>query len=115
MADGHSDTGGSDSLPAQPLDSLFLADDLFDSPYFYAPFSIFDTIVLGVVLSTSGAASPDFYIACLLTVVLSVICNDARGLLMVTILAPLAYGYFVFQQRRIFRSERLFAFAFFPS
>ena len=74
----------------------FLADDLFDSPYFYAPLLIFDTIVLGVVLSTSGAASPDFYIACLLTVVLSVICNDARGLLMVTILAPLAYGYFVF-------------------
>ena len=74
----------------------FLADDLFDSPYFYAPLLLFDTIVLGVVLSTSGAASPDFYIACLLTVVLSVICNDARGLLMVTILAPLAYGYFVF-------------------
>jgi len=74
----------------------FLADDLFDSPYFYAPLLIFDTIVLGVVLSTSGAASPDFYIACLLTVVLSVICNDARGLLMVTILAPLAYAYFVF-------------------
>ena len=74
----------------------FLADDLFDSPYFYAPLLVFDTIVLGVVLSTSGAASPDFYIACLLTVVLSIICNDARGLLMVTILAPLAYAYFVF-------------------
>ena len=74
----------------------FLADDLFDSPYFYAPLLLFDTIVLGAVLSTSGAASPDFYIACLLTVVLSVICNDARGLLMVTILAPLAYAYFVF-------------------
>ena len=74
----------------------FFADDLFDSPYFYAPLLLFDTIVLGVVLSTSGAASPDFYIACLLTVVLSVICNDARGLLMVTILAPLAYAYFVF-------------------
>jgi signal transduction histidine kinase len=74
----------------------FLADDLFDSPYFYAPLLVFDTIVLGAVLSTSGAASPDFYIACLLTVVLSVICNDARGLLIVTILAPLAYGYFVF-------------------
>ena len=74
----------------------FLADDLFDSPYFYAPLLVFDTIVLGAVLSTSGAASPDFYIACLLTVVLSVICNDARGLLMVTILAPLAYAYFVF-------------------
>lgn len=74
----------------------FLSDELFDSPYFYGPLLIFDTIVLGAVLSTTGAASSDFYVACLLTAVLSVICNDARGLLMVTILAPLVYGYFVF-------------------
>jgi len=74
----------------------FLADDLFDSPYFYGPLLVFDTIVLGAVLSTSGTASPDFYFACLFTVILSCICNDARGLLVVTILAPLIYGYFVF-------------------
>jgi signal transduction histidine kinase len=74
----------------------FLADDLFDSPYFYGPLLVFDTIVLGAVLSTTGTASPDFYFACLFTVILSCICNDARGLLVVTILAPLAYGYFVF-------------------
>lgn len=74
----------------------FLADDLFDSPYFYGPLLVFDTIVLGAVLSTNGAASPDFYVACLFTVILSCICNDARGLLAVTILAPLVYGYFVF-------------------
>ena len=74
----------------------FLSDELFDSPYFYGPLLVFDTIVLGAVLSTTGAASSDFYVACLLTAVLSVICNDARGLLIVTILAPLAYGYFVF-------------------
>jgi signal transduction histidine kinase len=57
---------------------------------------LFDTLVLIVVLSTSGTASPDFYVACLLTAILSVICNDARGLLAVTLLAPLAYGYFAF-------------------
>ena len=74
----------------------FLADDLFDSPYFYGPLLIFDTIVLGAVLSTTGTASPDFYFACLFTVILSCICNDARGLLVVTIMAPLIYGYFVF-------------------
>ncbi|HEY7220632.1 MAG TPA: hypothetical protein VH985_19820, partial [Candidatus Binatia bacterium] len=73
----------------------FLADDLFDSPYFYGPLLIFDTIVLGAVLSTTGTASPDFYFACLFTVILSCICNDARGLLVVTIMAPLIYGYFV--------------------
>ena len=74
----------------------FLADELFDSPYFYGPLLLFDTLVLIVVLSTSGTASPDFYVACFLTAILSVICNDARGLLVVTLLAPLAYGYFAF-------------------
>jgi signal transduction histidine kinase len=74
----------------------FLADDLFDSPYFYAPLLIFDTVVLLAVFSTSGTATPDFYVACLFTIVVSCICNDARGLLITTILAPLGYAYFVF-------------------
>lgn len=74
----------------------FLADDLFDSPYFYGPLLLFDTAVLVAVLSTGGTASPDFYVACLFTLVLSCICNDTRGLLIVTFLAPVIYGYFVF-------------------
>src|ERR671919_28725 len=74
----------------------FVADELFDLPYFYGPLLAFDTIVLLAVLSTSGTASPDFYIACLFTLIVSCICNDARGLLAVTILAPLVYGYVVF-------------------
>ncbi len=74
----------------------FLADDLFDSPYFYGPLLLFDTAVLVAVLSTSGTASPDFYVACLFTLILSCICNDTRGLLVVTFLAPIIYGYFVF-------------------
>jgi signal transduction histidine kinase len=43
-----------------------------------------------------GSATPDFFVACLLTLVLSCICNDARGLLAVTLSAPLVYAYFVF-------------------
>jgi signal transduction histidine kinase len=74
----------------------FLADDFFDARYFYGPLLIFDTIVLIAVLSTSGAASLDFYIACLFTLIISCICNDTRGLLAVTFFAPLIYGYFVF-------------------
>ncbi len=74
----------------------FLADELFDSPYFYGPLLLFDTAVLVVVLNTSGAASPDFYVACLVTLVLSLICNGALGLFVVTLLAPLIYGYFIF-------------------
>src|SRR5262245_60772004 len=74
----------------------FLADELFDSPYFYGPLLLFDTAVLVIVLSASGTASPDFYVACLFTLVLSCICNDVRGLFVVTILAPLIYAYVVF-------------------
>jgi signal transduction histidine kinase len=74
----------------------FLADELFDSRYFYGPLLAFDTVVLMAVLSSSGTASPDFYVACLFTLVMSCICNDSRGLLAVTVLAPLIYGYVVF-------------------
>lgn len=74
----------------------FLAGGIFDSRYFYIPLLVFDTLVLVVVFSTSGTASPDFYIACVLTVILSCICSDIRGLLLVTLLAPVAYGYFLF-------------------
>jgi signal transduction histidine kinase len=74
----------------------FLADELFDSRYFYGPLLAFDTVVLMAVLSSSGTASPDFYVACLFTLVMSCICNDARGLLAVTLLAPIIYGYIVF-------------------
>ena len=83
----------------------FLADDFFDSPYFYGPLLVFDTLVLIVVLSASGAASPDFYIACVVTVVLSLICNDSRGLLVVTILAPLLYGYALFSSSTVLEPE----------
>jgi signal transduction histidine kinase len=74
----------------------FLSDQLFDSRYFYAPLLAFDTVVLMAVLSSSGTASPDFYVACLFTLIMSCICNDSRGLLAVTLLAPLIYGYVVF-------------------
>ena len=83
----------------------FLADDFFDSPYFYGPLLVFDTLVLIVVLSASSAASLDFYIACAVTVVLSLICNDSRGLLVVTILAPLLYGYALFSSSTMLEPE----------
>ncbi len=57
---------------------------------------MFDTLVLIAVLSTTGTANPDFYVACFFTLVISCICNDIRGLLAVTFLAPLVYGYFAF-------------------
>lgn len=83
----------------------FLADDFFDSRYLYGPLLIFDSLVLIVVLSASGAASHDFYIACIVTLILSLICNDARGLLVVTILAPLIYGYALFSSSTVLAPE----------
>lgn len=78
--------------------SLYLvADDLFDSPYFYGPLLFFDTVFLAVSLAVSGGATPDFYIACFFTLLLSCICNDSRGLLVITFVSPLLYGYVIFQ------------------
>ena len=74
----------------------FVADEFFDSPYFYGPLLLFDTIFLAAVLALSGGATPDLYVACFFTLILSCICNDSRGLLVVTLLAPLLYGYVVF-------------------
>ena len=75
----------------------FVADERFASPYFCAPLLLFDTLVLLVVLEISGASAPDFFATCLLTLLLSCICQDARGLLLVTVLAPLAYACIVFK------------------
>jgi K+-sensing histidine kinase KdpD len=75
----------------------FVADERFASPYFCAPLLLFDTLVLLVVLEISGASAPDFFATCLLTLLLSCICQDARGLLAVTVLAPLVYACIVFK------------------
>lgn len=83
----------------------FLADELFDSPYFYGPLLVFDSLVLIVAMSISGAANSNFFIACLTTVVLSTICRDAYGLLVVTLLAPLLYAYVVFSSSSVLPPE----------
>jgi signal transduction histidine kinase len=79
----------------------FLADKLFDSPYVYWPLLLFDSLVLLVVVEMGGSATPNLFAACVLTLVLSCICNDTRGLLAVTLLAPLVYAYFVFNRSHL--------------
>jgi len=74
----------------------FVGDKFFDAPHFYGPLLLFDAVFLAVAVGLSGGATPDFYIACFFTLVLSCICNDLRGLLIVTLLAPLIYAYSVF-------------------
>jgi signal transduction histidine kinase len=83
----------------------FLADDLFDSPYFYGPLLLFDSLVLIVALSISGTANDNFFLACLITVVLSTICRDGLGLLVITLLAPLVYAYSVFSTSSVVPPE----------
>jgi hypothetical protein len=56
----------------------FVADDFFDSAYFYGPLLFFDTVFLAISLTVSGGATTDFYVACFFTIILSCIC-DSRG------------------------------------
>lgn len=74
----------------------FVGDELFDTASFYGSLLVFDAAFLAVALWLSGSATSGFYVACFLTLILSCICGDSRGLLIVTLMAPLIYGYIVF-------------------
>jgi signal transduction histidine kinase len=74
----------------------FVADESFESPYFYGPLLLFDTAFLAAVLALSGGATADFYVACFVTLILACICNDSHGLVVITLLAPVLYAYVVF-------------------
>jgi signal transduction histidine kinase len=73
----------------------FVAEDYFGRPTFYGPLLLFDTVLLALTLGLSGGGTPDLYIACLFTLILSCVCNNPRGLLVITFLAPVVYGYVV--------------------
>ena len=73
----------------------FVAEDYFNRPSFYGPLLLFDTFSLALTLGLSGGTTPDLVVACLFTLVLSCVCNDPRGLLIITFLAPIVYGYVV--------------------
>src|SRR5262245_43791714 len=83
----------------------FVAEDFFDSASFYGPLLLFDTVFLAISLTLSGGASADFYVACFFTLVLSCVCNDPRGLLLVTVLAPVLYAYVVFNSAATYDSS----------
>jgi signal transduction histidine kinase len=72
-----------------------IADDFFDSVYFYGPLLFFDSVFLVVALIISGGATADFYVACFFTFLLSCVCKDSRGLLLMTLLAPVLYAYVI--------------------
>jgi signal transduction histidine kinase len=73
----------------------FVAEDYFNWPKFYGPLLLFDTFFLVLTLGLSGGTTPDLVVACLFTLILSCVCNDPRGLLVITFLAPVVYGYVV--------------------
>ena len=73
----------------------FVTEKLFDSRYFYGPLLLFDTLFLAAAFAVGAGTTPEFFVACFLTLVLSCICNNPRGLIIVTVLGPLVYGYVV--------------------
>jgi hypothetical protein len=65
-----------------------VAENYIGWPTFYGPLILFDTIFLALTLALSGGTTPDLVFACLLTLILSCVCNDSRGLV-ITFLAPI--------------------------
>ena len=72
-----------------------VAEEYFNWPRFYGALLLFDTFFLALTLGLSGGTTPDLVIACLLSLILSCICNDPRGLFVIAFLAPAVYGYVV--------------------
>lgn len=75
----------------------FLDESLFDNSYFYAPLVVLDTLFVTASLVMSGQVGTDFYLAYFLIVILCTIWQDFRGLVVVTVLATLLYGFFLFK------------------
>jgi len=79
----------------------FVEDKLFNSRYFYGPLLFLDTFFLTVSIALSGYMSAHFYVACFTTIVLCCICHDFRGLVLITILAPVLYGLYLVQSSQL--------------
>jgi signal transduction histidine kinase len=71
----------------------FLDERLFDSSSFYTPLVIFDTLFITASLITVGQIGTDFFLAFFLIIILSSICRDFRGSILIAVLGPLIYGY----------------------
>src|SRR2546430_6353625 len=75
----------------------FVADESFDSPYFYGPLLFFDTAFLAGALALSGGGTPHFFVAWFLSVVFNSFFNDFPGLVVVNLLASFLFSFVVFR------------------
>ena len=85
----------------------FVDDRYFDSSYFYSPLVVFDTLYVTASLVLSGQIGTDFYLAYFLIIILCTIWNDFRGLLVISALVTLLYGYFLLQTGNL-RDESMY-------
>ena len=73
----------------------FVDEAFFESTYFYGPLVVFDTLFITACLVISGQVGTDFYLLYFLIVILCTLWQDFRGIIMVSVLATLLYGYFL--------------------
>ena len=85
----------------------FVDDRYFDSSYFYSPLVVFDTLYVTASLVISGQIGTDFYLAYFLIIILCTIWHDFRGLLVISALVTLLYGYFLLQTGNL-RDESMY-------
>lgn len=85
----------------------FVDDRYFESSYFYTPLVVFDTLYVTASLVISGQIGTDFYLAYFLIIILCTIWQDFRGLIIISVLATLLYGYFLLQTGNL-RDESMY-------
>jgi len=77
-------------------------EGLFESPYFYIPLVMFDTLFLTTSMILTQRVGTDFYLTYFLIIILCSLWQDLRWSIMAAIFVNILYGYVLFKTTEIY-------------
>lgn len=79
-----------------------LDERLFESPYFYVPLVLFDTLFLTTSLILTQRVGTDFYLTYFLIIILCSLWQDLRWSVVAAVFVNILYGYVLFKTTEIY-------------
>lgn len=79
-----------------------LDERLFDSPYFYIPLVVFDTMFLTTSLILTQRVDTDFYLTYFLIIILCSLWQDLRWSILAAVFVSILYGFVLFRTTEIY-------------
>jgi len=89
-----------------------LDERLFDSPIFYIPLVMFDTLFLTTSLILTQRVGTDFYLTYFLIIILCSLWQDFRWSIVAAVFVSILYGYVLFKTTEIYDSSLYIRFPF---